>query len=141
MVRLSCFYSYYFFLMIRRPPRPTRTVTLFPYTPLFRSGGGDLVEEQTAAVGDLEASAAPLHGAGEGAGLMAEQLRLQQAFGEGGAVQLHEGAAPAARQEVQAGGEPHLAGAALADRSDEHTSDIPSLMRISYAVFFLQTKN
>src|SRR3546814_8501795 len=108
MVRLSCFYSYYFFLMIRRPPRPTRTVTLFPYTPLFRSGGGDLVEEQTAAVGDLEASAAPLHGAGEGAGLMAEQLRLQQAFGEGG--------------------------------SEEHTSELQSLMRISYAVFCLKKK-
>src|SRR3546814_13707912 len=33
----SCFMSYVFFLMIRRPPRSTRTDTLFPYTTLFRS--------------------------------------------------------------------------------------------------------
>src|SRR3546814_12445258 len=34
---LSCFLVYFFFLMIRRPPRSTRTDTLFPYTTLFRS--------------------------------------------------------------------------------------------------------
>src|SRR3546814_16605410 len=34
---LSCGYSSFFFLMIRRPPRSTRTDTLFPYTTLFRS--------------------------------------------------------------------------------------------------------
>src|SRR3546814_14720381 len=34
------FYSYVFFLMIRRPPRSTRTDTLFPYTTLFRSSTG-----------------------------------------------------------------------------------------------------
>src|SRR3546814_12706216 len=33
-------YCSFFFLMIRRPPRSTRTDTLFPYTTLFRSGGG-----------------------------------------------------------------------------------------------------
>src|SRR3546814_18898589 len=32
-------YSFFFFVMIRRPPRSTRTDTLFPYTTLFRSGG------------------------------------------------------------------------------------------------------
>src|SRR3546814_11391700 len=38
---LSLFvFSVFFFLMIRRPPRSTRTDTLFPYTTLFRSGGG-----------------------------------------------------------------------------------------------------
>src|SRR3546814_15663031 len=36
-VLLDYMYSYYFFLMIRRPPRSTRTDTLFPYTTLFRS--------------------------------------------------------------------------------------------------------
>src|SRR3546814_20509670 len=35
---------YFFFLMIRRPPRSTRTDTLFPYTTLFRSYIGDLVQ-------------------------------------------------------------------------------------------------
>src|SRR3546814_17735514 len=34
-------YSFFFFLMIRRPPRSTRTDTLFPYTTLFRSAGTD----------------------------------------------------------------------------------------------------
>src|SRR3546814_11324872 len=35
--RYSYIYSFFFFLMIRRPPRSTRTDTLFPYTTLFRS--------------------------------------------------------------------------------------------------------
>src|SRR3546814_8936523 len=35
-----CYYYSFFFLMIRRPPRSTRTDTLFPYTTLFRSAGG-----------------------------------------------------------------------------------------------------
>src|SRR3546814_2719586 len=73
-----------FFLMIRRPPRSTRTDTLFPYTTLFRSshrlGGGD-------------AAAAEL---------------------------------------------PRPAG--FRRRSEEHTSELQSLMRISYAVFCLKKK-
>src|SRR3546814_15655109 len=40
---------YFFFLMIRRPPRSTRTDTLFPYTTLFRSAGGDRRPARTAA--------------------------------------------------------------------------------------------
>src|SRR3546814_19683271 len=39
----GCFvFLVFFFLMIRRPPRSTRTDTLFPYTALFRSGSGDV---------------------------------------------------------------------------------------------------
>src|SRR3546814_18198503 len=38
---MSISYSLFFFLMIRRPPRSTRTDTLFPYTTLFRSGDGE----------------------------------------------------------------------------------------------------
>src|SRR3546814_19350815 len=44
MLFASCFLLsvlFFFFLMIRRPPRSTRTDTLFPYTTLFRSGGPD----------------------------------------------------------------------------------------------------
>src|SRR3546814_20213058 len=37
MHAMACFYYLFFFLMIRRPPRSTRTDTLFPYTTLFRS--------------------------------------------------------------------------------------------------------
>src|SRR3546814_15111671 len=40
-------YCFFFFLMIRRPPRSTRTDTLFPYTTLFRSTGVDLKELKT----------------------------------------------------------------------------------------------
>src|SRR3546814_18927045 len=81
-----------FFLMIRRPPRSTRTDTLFPYTTLFRS------EYRL----DVQAAAA-------GAG----QAHRDPAKGRGGL-------------EV--------------DRSEEHTSELQSLMRISYAVFCLKKK-
>src|SRR3546814_9711449 len=74
--------------MIRRPPRSTRTGTLFPYTPLFRSDLGI-------------------------AGRAAAELA-------------------AFRQQARPGGMPQ--------RSEEHTSELQSLMRISYAVLCLTTK-
>src|SRR3546814_3458140 len=97
--------------MIRRPPRSTRTDTLFPYTTLFRSvvDAGDVLlvdrhhddhrvllrvvlhEADGGAVGDLLGSGIPL--------------------------------------------------GVLARRSEEHTSELQSLMRISYAVFCLKKKN
>src|SRR3546814_3249539 len=73
-----------FFLMIRRPPRSTRTDTLFPYTTLFRS-------------------------VGEGEAKLRERVR------------------------------PFMA-AMRHGRSEEHTSELQSLMRISYAVFCLKKK-
>src|SRR3546814_3552122 len=81
-----------FFLMKRRPPRSTRTDTLFPYTTLFRSAhlGHDL--EQALIGGFLESGDAGIEGE------LAEQ------------------------------------------RSEEHTSELQSLMRISYAVFCLKKK-
>src|SRR3546814_14660249 len=42
---------YFFFLMIRRPPRSTRTDTLFPYTTLFRSSGGASSDWRLATIG------------------------------------------------------------------------------------------
>src|SRR3546814_11193062 len=79
-----------FFLMIRRPPRSTRTDTLFPYTTLFRSGRGRR----------LRPGSAPWR-------------------------------APDSRRRTSPG-----------PRSEEHTSELQSLMRISYAVFCLKkTKN
>src|SRR3546814_4776467 len=77
--------------MIRRPPRSTRTDTLFPYTTLFRSEAQQQ-PDQPALVGHRE-------------------VDLQPAAVE----------AP--------------------DRSEEHTSELQSLMRISYAVFCLKKKN
>src|SRR3546814_2430319 len=85
--------------MIRRPPRSTRTDTLFPYTTLFRS---DQLQ--------------PLVPEGRVGGVEAE--RGQQLLVPLGA----------------AGGQ-HLQ-----VRSEEHTSELQSLMRISYAVFCLKKK-
>src|SRR3546814_2661614 len=90
--------------MIRRPPRSTRTDTLFPYTTLVRSAG--TVGGQHAAQLHHEVAAAGEGGAG-GQSLAAERRRQ---FGRGGV------------------------------RSEEHTSELQSLMRISYAVFCLKKK-
>src|SRR3546814_13595716 len=80
----------FFVLMIRRPPRSTRTDTLFPYTTLFRS----------------------------------LQPVALLAFGQSRIHRQHH---------------PRLPGEA-AQRSEEHTSELQSLMRISYAVFCLKKK-
>src|SRR3546814_18009193 len=61
---MSCMYVtviFFFFLMIRRPPRSTRTDTLFPYTTLFRSAHDEELGRQVAA----EGVPAPDHGAEE----------------------------------------------------------------------------
>src|SRR3546814_1801036 len=115
--------------MIRRPPRSTRTDTLFPYTTLFRSVGIHRI-----LVADREAGAAIHIGfhvdpgqalAGFGIDALVEALR-----GLIGEIKVQLGAAliitqPAAKQLV---------------RSEEHTSELQSLMRISYAVFCLKKK-
>src|SRR3546814_3852411 len=99
--------------MIRRPPRSTRTDTLFPYTTLFRS-----------------ADARRRHG--RDAGHAAAQERPHPR--------------PHARRPVGAGGgarhdgEPPRRPDGRLRRSEEHTSELQSLMRISYAVFCLKKK-
>src|SRR3546814_14966565 len=95
-----------FFLMIRRPPRSTRTDTLFPYTTLFRSADPPVAR---AAVGYR---------------------------------------APCWRQRGNQAGYAHCGGNQQGSRtrncggarSEEHTSELQSLMRISYAVFCLKKK-
>src|SRR3546814_2785886 len=92
--------------MIRRPPRSTRTDTLFPYTTLFRSRRGF-------------------------------PARSPARRREGRTRQGGSGAVGGRRQ--------HAAGLddrnPAAGRSEEHTSELQSLMRISYAVFCLKKKN
>src|SRR3546814_15479662 len=83
----SLFFLFFFFLMIRRPPRSTRTDTLFPYTTLFRSIAPSVAME-----------------------------RVSRALTLPGAVRIST------------------------KRSEEHTSELQSLMRISYAVFCLTKK-
>src|SRR3546814_6334916 len=93
--------------MIRRPPRSTRTDTLFPYTTLFRSllqdrlelsDGRSVVDDGVGAHGDRQLDDLPQVG----------------------------------RRRGEDGQAPH--------RSEEHTSELQSLMRISYAVFCLKKK-
>src|SRR3546814_4231044 len=91
----------FFFLMIRRPPRSTRTDTLFPYTTLFRSSGISKGFRQF----------------------------LQSAVLTVGALLVIRG---------EASGGIIFASSIL--RSEEHTSELQSLMRISYAVFCLKKK-
>src|SRR3546814_5793149 len=87
--------------MIRRPPRSTRTDTLFPYTTLFRSVAKASSSPRADQMADIMQQAG------------GDQFRRRaHAFGMHGALQ----------------------------RSEEHTSELQSLMRISYAVFCLKKK-
>src|SRR3546814_13734023 len=111
-----------FFLMIRRPPRSTRTDTLFPYTTLFRSGLRALAQL------DLDHP-----------DLLA--LRdVAEAFGieTTGLVAAAEIAAAKLPHDVAAMGSVIGAETAFAGRSEEHTSELQSLMRIPYAVCCLK---
>src|SRR3546814_6362927 len=96
-------FLFLFFLMIRRPPRSTRTDTLFPYTTLFRSR------------------------------CVSRCVQRQGVRASGGAEDRRQ----ADEQHAAAlakGADRHQA------RSEEHTSELQSLMRISYAVFCLKKK-
>src|SRR3546814_8784794 len=107
----SCF----FFLMIRRPPRSTRTDTLFPYTTLFRSFH----------------DAAP--GRGRSASPAGGSFRRSSWAGWDGRTRLILSNFWA--------GQYLLSILSISSRSEEHTSELQSLMRISYAVFCLKKKN
>src|SRR3546814_3432692 len=100
--------------MIRRPPRSTRTDTLCPYTTLFRSSVDRREDRGVAADGD-------------------RALRVAGMLGEHRRDGLAELAAEAAR-------EAHALAVHVGARSEEHTSELQSLMRISYAVFCLKKK-
>src|SRR3546814_9046988 len=107
--------------MIRRPPRSTRTDTLFPYTTLFRSVG---LARSALGVRHQDRRAAVLAGqAGDG---VCGAVGVGRVGGGRAAVALHV---------AQRG-----AGGGLVGRSEEHTSELQSLMRISYAVFCLKKK-
>src|SRR3546814_6459081 len=92
--------------MIRRPPRSTRTDTLFPYTTLFRS---QLLQKQmlisSAMVGIIA---------------LASIITI---------VMIYMSMKKELRRRIDT------------ERSEEHTSELQSLMRISYAVFCLKKKN
>src|SRR3546814_7681955 len=100
----------FFFLMIRRPPRSTRTDTLFPYTTLFRSPAAPNPSR-------------PPHGAGSPRSPAAPPA---------------PGFRPAPGAFLPAPETPPRP--IPPRRSEEHTSELQSLMRISYAVFCLKKK-
>src|SRR3546814_9066870 len=101
-----------FFFMVRRPPRSTRTDTLLPYTTLFRSRPR---AQGLAGIVLVDPRREP--------------HEVEQRAIEGGIVAGREAAG---RHLDQRQGE---------GRSEEHTSELQSLMRISYAVFCLKKKN
>src|SRR3546814_3767737 len=103
--------------MIRRPPRSTRTDTLFPYTTLFRSR-----RDHTRHV-ELQRQMLRLRGENFAALLAARMMNRNTAL-----CTFEEHHAPGhERNQAQ-------------HRSEEHTSELQSLMRISYAVFCLKKK-
>src|SRR3546814_7397718 len=122
--------------MIRRLPRSTRTDTPFPYTTLFRSRfvtqvrqthdqrrQHDAPDQQHAAIADGRAD--PV----QGIAIVATHAYAPDPHAEGLSAMRPEPA-----EEAQADHE-------QADRSEEHTSELQSLMRSSYAVFCLKKKN
>src|SRR3546814_20808028 len=114
----SCACFCVFFLMIRRPPRSTRTDTLFPYTTLFRSGSGASRPGDTPALDHSGRSRSD-----QGTHRQGRLARDQRS--DGGMTGF------AARKHAR-----H----SFPMRSEEHTSELQSLMRISYAVFCLKKK-
>src|SRR3546814_6081514 len=116
-----------FFLMIRRPPRSTRTDTLFPYTTLFRSLGAAVLAIDDVAEAGRALAARPV------VQLVEEAARLC------GGARRRDGANH--RASLYRFREDAAAGAAEGLRSEEHTSELQSLMRNSYAVFCLKNKN
>src|SRR3546814_3215250 len=102
--------------MIRRPPRSTRTDTLFPYTTLFRSA--KKAKKAVKKVAPKKAAAKP-----------AAPKPIKEALSKSGLVAHIANATGVAAKDVRA-----------VMRSEEHTSELQSLMRISYAVFCLKKK-
>src|SRR3546814_4608607 len=127
--------------MIRRPPRSTRTDTLFPYTTLFRSSSAaetpflpiDLIRQhphrQCVKIGTIIVQYRTI--------VTGEQISgLSGAVGfEQGRLDFAVGPAPVQRLNPRSAPLGHRAPAAVTFRSEEHTSELQSLMRISYAVF------
>src|SRR3546814_9033700 len=127
LVILVCVFQF-FFLMIRRPPRSTRTDTLFPYTTLFRSSSNipEIKEDN-----------------------MPDSTKNPISILLRAPVTMKIGPVPAdltSSDQIMSFGLNNFArilsekGIAADVRSEEHTSELQSLMRISYAVFCLKKK-
>src|SRR3546814_9544924 len=125
---------FFFFLMIRRPPRSTRTDTLFPYTTLFRSGH-PFGQSPSQEVLRIEVGISSLrHQQFRSVAGKRETIEARQSRGVdqlvAGFIDLDLQQHPACANQ----------GVRQSHRSEEHTSELQSLMRISYAVFCLKKK-
>src|SRR3546814_6077268 len=109
--------------MVRRPPRSTRAATLFPYTTLFRS---------------LGANGLPVN-LGDGVGGLVQNLG--DAVASAGGLLNATPDNPTPLKSTLASATEGVADLTASLRSEEHTSELQSLMRISYAVFCLKKKN
>src|SRR3546814_7857390 len=113
--------------MIRRPPRSTRTDTLFPYTTLFRSR--------------IVRATPKRKRPGTRPGRLATN-EDRQAYLVSSSRALFSAAPRMSPSDAPESDEPYCATACFSSaiRSEEHTSELQSLIRISYAVFCLKTK-
>src|SRR3546814_8585103 len=125
--------------MLRRPPRSTRTDTLFPYTTLFRSHrrqglrGRHSGRARRVTAGQRAGCRALVGGGAFGVAPVVAPVDLVGSLV--GPATLQE--AGKAEGQGEAGTEHHDG---MLARSEEHTSELQSLMRISYAVFCLKQK-
>src|SRR3546814_7140528 len=101
--------------MIRRPPRSTRTDTLFPYTTHVRSRTGGQYVDVSSQDANLAVGAFAIQRLGDGS----IEHRVERSFRYGGVIRCADG---------------------YLERSEEHTSELQSLMRNSYDVFCLKKK-
>src|SRR3546814_2579662 len=141
---MSVSYFCSFFLMIRRPPRSTRTDTLFPYTTLFRSHS---LPPASAPFQRLPLSCCPssiIHRqrsfAGAAAPLFRQCRGVERSVNNSPEAALLQDCAHAARRLPRLRPDwppPWCNKRCRPPRSEEHTSELQSLMRISYAVFCL----
>src|SRR3546814_5456321 len=146
--------------MIRRPPRSTRTDTLFPYTTLFRSAAlprpERVAEGEHVRVGAHAGVAEQVPGASDGVAGLEDRIRRPGRLGLQVVPSADAGQPGADHEDVEVlGGRHHaapasrsfsmpwapksssrqVASSSLASRrSEEHTSELQSLMRTSYAV-------
>src|SRR3546814_3722346 len=132
--------------MRRRPPRSTRTDTLFPYTTLFRSGTGAYRTLNDLGVSTNRDGTLSLDTKALDKAIAADPKAITQLLNPSVRTATNIGLAglmDSVRDNIKKDGGPLAAtqgkyeklAKELADRSEEHTSELPSLMRISYAVF------
>src|SRR3546814_2072774 len=133
--------------MIRRPPRSTRTVTLFPYTTLFRSRKDRQTHRQRQRPRAEEASRGIVPPCHRERDEQRQRLETDAVISDsyrrdGGRRSIDEGDDLRAIEPEQVAVERRKMGVGQreAGRSEEHTSELQSLMRSSYAVFCLKKK-